>query len=81
MTPAEIDGALRRIISESGDVAKDIRNPGGERVLAACVSLLSVVLAEQEKRLRALEPCRKNVDGLHVYLSSGVCGYCGVGRP
>lgn len=54
MAPAEIDAALKRIVSEAGAVARDplLREL---RTLGATIGLLAVIVGEQERRLRAIE--------------------------
>lgn len=83
MTPAEIDAALRRIITETGEAAK---NPTAReaRTVAAAVSLLALVIADQEQRLRALEPCqseRVSVFSGHKWNAGGTCMYCPARLP
>lgn len=55
LTPALIDKSLREIITRAGAIAKDPLAREAREV-AACVSLLALVVADQEKRLRAMAP-------------------------
>ena len=71
MTREEVDRSLQRIrlVIASGA-------PEAQGIVAA----LTLIVADQERRLRVLEPCPRNDNGPHVWLSSGVCGYCEVRR-
>lgn len=71
MTREEIVRSLHRIrtVIAAG-------TPEAQGVVAA----LALIVTDQERRLRALEPCPRNDGGPHVWLSSGVCGYCEVRR-
>jgi len=45
LTPAQIDDALRRIITEAGAVSGDVLARPEVRTLAKCVALLALVVA------------------------------------
>lgn len=51
MSRDDIDKALRRILDETGQIAKNPLAGQDARVLAASVALLAAIIGEQEKRL------------------------------
>lgn len=82
MSPAEIAASLKRIVNEAGSTSKDILAGATVRALGAAVVLLAFIVAEQERRLRVLEPCRGGEP--HVWaetLSGGMrCRACDIVR-
>lgn len=79
VTREEIDATLKRIIAETGAVAKNtITQP--ERMLGACVAMLALIVGEQEQRLLAVEPC-PGAPALyehkaHAWREDGSCSRC-----
>lgn len=74
MTREDIDLTLRTVGRGSGG---DMGGPSELRLLA-------LIVADQERRLRALEPCpRRGGIGAHIWVedSAGIaCNFCGVRR-
>ncbi len=52
MTDDEVDRALKRILTESGAIVKSIESPS-VRVLAGGLALLVLIVARQQKQIKA----------------------------
>lgn len=75
MTREEIGQGLASLVRNMGAVVKDIL--ARDRMAAAGVLTLAAIVAEQERRLRVLEPC-PNALGPHPEHAwlNGVCPRC-----
>lgn len=76
--------ALRRILKESGEIAKSIETPS-VRVLAGAIAFLVVIIDSQSRRLDALEYCKATpAPGMsHIWIDVAHqirCKYCNVER-
>ena len=78
MNRQDQDKALRRIVKETGELAKSFDVPS-VRVLALSIGPLVIIIDAQRKRLDALEPCEQNEGGPHRWVMVGAsmkCQYC-----
>jgi hypothetical protein len=71
-----MEAAIGQIITRSGVNAKNAWTGPEAREVAACVALLGLVCADQERRLRAVEKCPISQTP-HLFDGSKACVRCG----
>ncbi len=69
--PFDIDKAIREIISRIGAAEQHPLARPEERTAAKTVALLALIVGEQNRRLRVLEPCPQSGGEPHVWAPIG----------
>lgn len=82
MSPAEINATLERVAALTTALANDTSHMA--QITSGALAGLAVIVAEQEKRLRALEPCHERHGEPHLWVDVPeglVCFGCKLPKP
>lgn len=77
-TRINVGRILAEVVARCGGTSRDVLARPEEVTTVKMIALLALVLGDQERRLRVLEPCAESGGRPHVWLDGGVCGYCEV---